>query len=197
VVAPSARAIEVTALLADVAGGEASALDALFRHVYDELRELADHRMRHEPAGHTLQPTALVHEAWLRLVGDQAPNFESRAHFFACAATAMRRILIERARRVRRVRHGGEMARAHETVEVAEESGDPVDLVALDSALDELERRDRTMATLVTLRFLVGCTIEEAATALSISPAKVKKDWAFARAWLRRRLQDDNDDDHG
>ena len=156
--------------------------------IYDELRKLASRRMAHEPAGHTLEPTALVHEAWMRLSAGDA-SFQDRRHFFALAATAMRRILVERARRVRRHRHGGELQR----VTLSEGPGDegqPVDILQLEAALARLERRDPQMATLVSLRYVLQCTIDETAEAVGFSPAKVKKDLAFARAWLMRHLEE-------
>jgi RNA polymerase sigma factor (TIGR02999 family) len=178
---------DVTQLLEQASAGDRSAADALLAALYDELRRLATSRMAREPAGHTLQPTALVHEAWLRLAGDVS-SFENRAQFFAAAAIAMRRILIERARRVGRQKRGGDFDRVEMShVQLAEEN-DPVDLIALDGALTRLEEQDAGKATVVSMRFLLGCTVEETASALGISPAKVKKDWAFARAWLKREL---------
>lgn len=180
-------ASDVTELLERVRLGEQAAQDELLAVVYEELRRQAGSRMRREPSDHTLQPTALVHEAWLRLLGSDT-KFQNRAHFFGVAAIAMRRILIERARRVQRVRHGGGMERVDTHVEVPSED-DPLDLVVVNRALEDLEKIDEEKAKIVTLRFLLGCTIEETAEALSISPSKVKQDWAFARAWLQRRIE--------
>jgi RNA polymerase sigma factor (TIGR02999 family) len=158
------------------------------RALYEELRRLAARRMAREPSDHTLQATALVHEAWLRLQSMEAA-FQDRAHFFAAAALAMRRILIDRARRVGRVRHGGELQRTDLLDDQPADPGSgPVDLLELAAALEKLEARDPALATVVTMRWVLGCTVEETADALALSPAKVKKDLAFARAWLRRRL---------
>jgi RNA polymerase sigma factor (TIGR02999 family) len=179
--------MDVTRLLERAGKGDPTASDELLAALYEELRRLATSRMAREPAGHTLQPTALVHEAWLRLSGDVG-TFENRAQFFAAAAIAMRRILIERARRVNRKKRGGEFDRVElSQVQLAEEQ-DPVDLLTLDGALTRLEELDAGKATVVSMRFLLGCTVEETAQALGISTAKVKKDWAFARAWLKREL---------
>lgn len=184
---PEQETTAVTELLELASKGDRQAADELLAALYDELRRLATSRMAREPAGHTLQPTALVHEAWLRLSGDVS-SFESRAQFFAAAAIAMRRILIERARRVSRKKRGGEFDRVELShVQLAEEK-DPVDLLALDTALTRLEERDPGKATVVSMRFLLGCSVEETSQALGISTAKVKKDWAFARAWLMREL---------
>lgn len=156
--------------------------------LYEELRRFAARRMARESPGHTLQATALVHEAWLQL--QSMPDaFVDRAHFFATAATAMRRILIDRARRVGAVRHGGDLERVTLDLEPADESGDAVDLVALAGVLEQLQSRDPELAVVITMRYALGCTVEETADALGQSPAKVKKDVALARAWLRRRLE--------
>ena len=157
--------------------------------IYEELRRLASRRMAREPAGHTLEPTALVHEAWMRLSAAES-TFQDRRHFFALAATAMRRILVERARRVRRHRHGGDLRRVTLSDEPGQE-GTPVDIFQLDEALAKLERRDPQMATLVSLRYILQCTVDETAEAVGFSPAKVKKDLSFARAWLLRHLDDE------
>lgn len=166
-----------------------SGLDATaVRRTYQALRSLARRRMRHEPPDHTLDPTALVHEALLRIRSSPPSNWDSDAHFYAAAAEAMRRILIERARRVQSLRHGHGLIRL--TLDQVEGGldGHPDDLLALDEALDQLARTAERKAELVKLRFFAGLTIEEAARALSISVATAKNDWAFARAWLRRRL---------
>ena len=155
--------------------------------LYAELRRFAARRMARESPGHTLQATALVHEAWLQI--QSMEGFADRAHFFAAAATAMRRILIDRARRVGAVRHGGDLQRVSIELEPADEQGDAVDLVALAAVLEQLQERDPELATVITMRYALGCTIEETADALGQSPAKVKKDVALARAWLRRRLE--------
>ena len=161
----------------------------LLPQVYDELRRLARARMAREAPGLTLQPTALVHEAYLRLVGNgEAKQWDRRGHFFAAAAIAMRRILVERARRVGRVRHGGGQ------VQVALDPDSPAhgtelgDVLAIDEALSELERIDGRKAQVVTLRYFAGLSVEETAEALDLSPSTVKNEWAFARVWLHRAL---------
>ena len=154
--------------------------------LYDELRRIAGRRMAYEPADHTLQPTALVHEAWLRMQGSEL-DFNDRQHFFATAVTAMRRILIERARKVGRAKRGGRMRRV-EIDDAMLATPASVDVVDLAETLEFLERRDPPLATLVSLRYLLGCTIAETAQTLGVSPAKVKKDLAFAKAWLARQL---------
>lgn len=161
--------------------------DPIDQSLYEELRRLAARRMTGEPSDHTLQPTALVHEAWLRLQS-MRDDFNDRTHFFAAAATAMRRILIDRARKIRRVRHGGELERVALDSEPPDDEGQPLDMMHLAAVLEQLEKRDPELATVITMRYVLGCTIEETSDALGFSPAKVKKDVAFARAWLRRRL---------
>lgn len=159
------------------------------RKLYDELRRLAARRMASEPADLTLQPTALVHEAWMRLQSLEA-EFTDRTHFFAAAATAMRHILIDRARRVRRVRHGGDLVRATLDAEPADTSDQPIDMLGVAALLERLEERDPELATIFTMRYVLGCTVEETADALGVSAGKVKKDVAFARAWLRQQLDE-------
>jgi RNA polymerase sigma factor (TIGR02999 family) len=162
----------------------------LLPQVYDELRRLARARIAQEPAGLTLQPTALVHEAYLRLAGDGANRrWDKRGHFFAAAAIAMRRILVERARHYRRIKHGG----AQHRVELDSESPAlaPVlpDVIAIDQALTRLEQIDPSKARVVLLRYFAGLTIEETAAAMDLSPATVKNEWVFARAWLHDVLR--------
>ena len=163
---------------------DANAADQLLPLVYEELRRLAAGKMANEAAGHTLQPTALVHEAWLRLVENRNPKFENRAHFFATAAEAMRRILIDRARRKRTLRHGGNQQRVY--VEEADLASPPDDdqLLALNDALDKLATQHPFEAEVVKLRYFVGMTNEEASQALGISPRTAKYYWTHARAWL-------------
>jgi RNA polymerase sigma factor (TIGR02999 family) len=162
----------------------------LLPQVYDELRKLARARIAREPAGLTLQPTALVHEAYLRLAGSGAERrWDRRGHFFAAAAIAMRRILVERARHYRRAKHGGTQNR----VELEEDAAmviDPAlpDVLAVDQALTRLEQIDPQKARIVLLRYFAGLTIEETADAVELSPATVKNEWAFARAWLHDAL---------
>jgi RNA polymerase sigma factor (TIGR02999 family) len=143
--------------------------------------------MAMEPDGHTLQPTALVHEAYLRLLGDEPIKWANRAHFFAAAARAMRRILIERARRQQAAKRGGGARRitlVEGAAATASEDCEPVDLIALDDALAKLEKQDRRAADLVSLRYFAGLTIEETAQAMDLSPATVKREWNYAKAWL-------------
>ena len=158
--------------------------------VYDELRKLAAAKLAHEAPGQTLQATALVHEAWLRLGGDAQPAWENRRHFFAAAAEAMRRILVDNARRKRCVRHGGDLERV-DLAAIQVPASDPEDdqLLAVHEALDELAKLDPRKAELVKLHFFVRLNFAEAATVLGISEATAKRDWAFARAWLYRRCR--------
>jgi RNA polymerase sigma factor (TIGR02999 family) len=156
--------------------------------VYDELRKLAAQKMAHEAPGQTLQATALVHEAWLRLGGDQQPAWENRAHFFAAAAEAMRRILIDRARRKGAVRHGADARHVNlEDLELAVEANDD-QLLAVHEALDRLATHDAKKAELVKLRFFAGLTMEQAARVLGYSEPTAKRHWAYARAWLFREI---------
>jgi len=181
---------DVTRILEAAQKGDSTAADQLLPLVYDELRRLAAHRMANEAPGHTLQPTALVHEAWLRLVGDEGnARFQNRAHFFAAAAEAMRRILIDRVRRKRAARHGGEQQRVDlQEVDLASTTDDE-QLLALNEALDKLAIRHQVEAELVKLRYFVGMTNDEAADALDISPRTAKYYWTHARAWLFREIQ--------
>lgn len=179
---------DLTLLLGAIQRGEPDAPAALLEQVYAELRQLARAKMAREQAGHTLQPTALVHEAWLRL-GDQP--FENRAHFFAAAAEAMKRILIESARRKLAARHGGDLRRTEMdsicTPAAAPDKSD--ELLALDEALEELSAVDERKAQLVKLRYFVGLESSEAAEVLGVSKATADRDWAYARAWLHERLK--------
>src|SRR5262245_53948172 len=178
---------EVTRILSAIEQGDPQAAGQLLPLVYDELRKLAAQRLAHEKPGQTLDATALVHEAYLRMVGDQ--QFENRGHFFAAAAEAMRRILVEQARRRARVRHGGGFDRAEldETALIVPEISE--DLVALDEALDRLASGDPLAAQLVKLRYFAGLTIPLAADLLDISPRKADFLWSFARAWLRHEIE--------
>jgi RNA polymerase sigma factor (TIGR02999 family) len=180
---------DVTQILTAIEHGDPNAADKLLPLVYEELRKLAAHRMANEAAGQTLQPTALVHEAWLRLVGKQNPKFENRAHFFAAAAEAMRRILIENARRKRALRHGGGQKRvAFEPAELAAANDDD-QLLAVNEALDKLAAQSKLEAELVKLRYFVGLTLEEAAEVLGISARTADNYWSHARAWLFHELK--------
>jgi RNA polymerase sigma factor (TIGR02999 family) len=181
---------EVTQLLDAVGRGEAQAAEQLLPLVYDELRQLAAQRLSHENPGQTLQATALVHEAYIRLVGkDGESNWENRGHFFAAAAEAMRRILVERARRRKAEKHGAGRVR-HDVDELQLACAEPrEDLIALDEAMSKLERTDATAAKLVALRYFAGLTLAEAAQALDIAPRSADRLWAYARAWLHREIQ--------
>ncbi len=180
---------DATILLAAVEQGDPKAADKLLELVYEDLRRLAAHKMAKEPAGQTLQPTALVHEAWLRLVGNETPTFENRAHFFSAAAEAMRRILVERARRRSRQRHGGEFKRVDfdECALAATEVDD--ELLAVHEALDELAKEHPVQAEVVKLRYFGGQTNEETAQILGVSVATIKNYWAFSRAWLLQQIK--------
>lgn len=175
---------EATQLIEAVQQGDAKAADKLLELAYEELRRLAAHKMAHEIPGQTLQPTALVHEAWLRLVGGGNTKFENRAHFFAAAAEAMRRILIDRARRRQTQRHGGKQERVEfdEGGLVAPAADDQ--LLAVDEALEKLALTYPAQAQVVKLRYFGGMTNEETAQLLGLSVSTVKNYWAFARAWL-------------
>jgi RNA polymerase sigma factor (TIGR02999 family) len=176
---------DVTRILSDLARGDARAAGRLLPLVYDELRRLAAARLATEPNGHTLQPTALVHEAYLRLVDTpDGDRWDHRGHFFAAAAEAMRRILVEAARRKKAAKHGGGRRR-HDANDLPI-AAPPVDddLVALDEALTRFALVEPQKAELVKLRYFVGLTIEETAAALGISPATAKRHWAYSKAWL-------------
>lgn len=182
----------VTQLLADITAGRAQAGE-LLPLVYAELRRLAARRLADERPGQTLQPTALVHEAYLRLVGDaDLRSWDSRGHFFAAAAEAMRRILVENARRRQRIRHGGQRTRVDlSNADAALEPDDPVNLLALDEALAALALESPQKAQLVKLRYFAGLSEADAARILGISRATASRWWAFARAWLFDRLRAD------
>jgi len=185
---------EVTRVLSALQKEDPRAAEQLLPLVYQELRKLAAQRLAHEKAGQTLQPTALVHEAYLRLVdSEQAQRWEGRGHFFAAAAEAMRRILIDNARRKRCLKHGGMLQRVEldemDELQLATDGLESsVDLLALDEALTRLAQLDATKAQLVNLRFFAGLTLEEAGQLLDLSPATADRYWAFARAWLFREL---------
>jgi len=180
---------DATELLTAVERGEPKAAGELLELVYQELRQLATRKMAQESPGHTLQPTALVHEAWLRLVGPENPSFENRANFFSAAAEAMRRILIHRARRRRTRRHGGEYQRVDFTeCDLIAPQADE-ELLAVHEALDKLARDHPVQAEVVKLRYFGGCKNEEVAQILDISLSTVKTYWAFARAWLLREIK--------
>lgn len=180
---------DATILLAAVEQGDPKAADKLLELVYGELRQLATHKMGQEPPGQTLQPTALVHEAWLRLVGSGKPSFENRAHFFSAAAEAMRRILIERARRRMTRRHGGEFQRVDlDECDLATTEPDS-ELLAVHEALDKFAKDHPIQAEVVKLRYFGGWTNEETAEILQVSATTVKKYWGFSRAWLHQQIK--------
>lgn len=181
---------EVTKLLGGVPGGEGPAAAELLPLVYEELRKMAAAKMAREAGGHTLQATALMHEAWLRLVkADGSPQFENRAHFFGAAAEAMRRILVEAARRKKRVKHGGALERSDVDILEVPLPVASEDLLALNDALDRLADLDGQAAEVVKLCFFVGLTQEETARELGLSLATVERRWSFARAWLLREIE--------
>src|SRR6516162_8095903 len=184
---------DVTRILSAIEQGDAQAADKLLPLVYEELRKLAAQKMARESDTQTLQPTALVHEAWLRLVGKDNPKFANRAYFFAASAEAMRRILIDRARRKRALRHGGGQQRVDlEHVDLASPSDDD-QLLVVNDALDKLAAHSKPEAELVKLRYFVGMTLAEAADALSISARTADNYWAHARAWLFHELKAQKD----
>ncbi|PWU13382.1 MAG: RNA polymerase subunit sigma [Verrucomicrobia bacterium] len=179
---------DLTRLLQAVDQGDPKAAGELLPLVYGELRKLAASKMAKEAPGQTLQPTALVHEAWLRLGGGADQTWESRAHFFGAAAEAMRRILIENARRKRAARHGGGQERVQaEQVEISAPVPDD-QMLAIDEALHKFAAQDNQKAELVKLRYFAGMTIEEAARVLGISEATAKRWWTYARAWLHAEV---------
>jgi RNA polymerase sigma factor (TIGR02999 family) len=183
---------DVTVILQRLARGEAGAEAELLSAVYTELRRVAAGKMAREPAGQTLQATALVREAWLRLGGDRQPAWQNRAHFFGAAAEAMRRILIERARHRRAERHGGGQERVElGDLEVAAPATDDDRLLAVHEGLEKLAAFDPPKAELVKLRYFAGLTLLEAAEALGISEPTAKRWWAFARAWLHNEIRPD------
>lgn len=181
---------DVTQILDQIQQGNRQAAGDLLPLVYAELHRLAIYRMNKESPGQTLQPTALVHEAYLRLVGNAAVEWDGRSHFFAAAAEAMRRILIDNARRRKSLKHGGEVA----VRELADEhaivlADDRDDLLDLEAALTKLAKTEPELAKLVELRYFAGLSVEDAAKALGISTRTVKRNWAFARAWLGREIK--------
>jgi len=181
---------EVTRILDAMGQGDAQAADQLLPLVYQELRRLAAYKMAGEPAGHTLQPTALVHEAWLKLAGQQDRRWQDKQNFFAAAAEAMRRILVDNARRKRRLRHGGGQARINlEEVTLVVENDEQ--LLAVNDALNKLALNHPEKAELVKLRYFVGMTIEETAQVLRISEATAKRHWAYSRAWLSAAMNEE------
>lgn len=182
---------DVTRILNAIEQGDTQAADELLPLVYEQLRLLAAQKMSHEPPGQTLQATALVHEAYIRLVGSDVQNWQSRRHFFVAAAEAMRRILIENARRKQSLKSGGARKRVEfDEAAIAPDAGPhtPDDLIALDEALARFSKKDKVKADLVKLRYFAGLTIEQTAEFLEISTATAKRYWTYARAWLIREI---------
>ena len=183
---------DVTRILSAIERGDPQAAEKLLPLVYDDLRKLAAHRLARENPGQTLQSTELVHEAYLRLVGPEAqqPHWDSRGHFFAAAAEAMRRILVEKARRKKRAKHGGGLERV-DLEAVSSLAGEPgEELVALDEALDKLAAEDPAKAELVKLRYFAGLTMPVIAEVMKVSLATAERHWTYARTWLYAELAD-------
>ena len=183
---------EVSRILSQIDAGDPMAASQLLPLVYDELRKMAASQLAREQPGQTLQATALVHEAWFRLAGNEQnePSWDNRAHFFAAAAEALRRILVESARRRKRLKRGGAHVREYLAMEDIEDTEPREDLVALDAALTKLSKTDPEASQLIQLRYFTGLTISEAAEILKISRRTADRRWAYARAWLHRELLD-------
>ena len=178
-------------LLTRASRGDPRAVSDLMPLVYDELRRLAASYIRRERPGQTLQATALVHEAYVRLIGERAQSFQNRTHFLAIAALSMRQILVQRARARKAAKRGGDPQRITLDEQLFADRGGPqtaIDLIALDAALERLAALDERQARIVELRYFGGLSVEEAAEVLGISPATIKRDWTLARAWLKREL---------
>jgi RNA polymerase sigma factor (TIGR02999 family) len=185
------EAAEVTQVLQAIGRSEEGASEKLLPLVYSELRRLAGARMAHEMSGHTLQPTALVHEAWLRLVKDGDRTWQNRGHFFSAAAEAMRRILIERARHKSRIKHGGGQARLNiEDLELAETTPDNK-ILLVDEALAQLKAEDPELERIVVMKFFGGLSNEEVAESLGLAKRTLDRQWAYAKAWLFRRISEE------
>jgi RNA polymerase sigma factor (TIGR02999 family) len=183
---------DFTRILSAIEQGDPKATEQLLPLVYDELRKLAAQRLAHESPGQTLQATALVHEAYLRLVGSEPPSWNSRGHFFSAAAEAMRRILIENARRKRTEKHGGGLQRVEfDGVDVPEDGTPSEDILAVDEALARLAAEDPVKAELVKLRYFGGISVEDAGRVLGISRATADRYWAYARVWLYSELSEE------
>jgi len=181
---------DLTQILTAAAGGDRAANARLFAMVYDDLRRLAAAKMRGESAGHTLQATALVHEVYLKLLADGQPHFANRRHFYAAAGEAMRRILVDSARRKKRQKRGGHGVREclGEDMPETKPAAAPADMMAVDEALEKLRQFDPRMCDIINLRVFVGMTISQTAGALGVTPRTVNRDWAVARAWLSKEL---------
>lgn len=180
---------EVTSLLVRVRQGDRQAEAELIPLIYNELRRLASHYLNRERGDHTLEPTALVHEAFLRITGDDQPAWQNRSHFYGVAARLMRQVLVDHARRHQSVKRGGSYERADFEEAVRVYSSDKsAKLLELDEALDHLARQDERQSRIVELKYFAGLEIDEIADALEVSPRTVKRDWTMARAWLHREL---------
>lgn len=188
---------EVTRILVAVEGGNVRAADKLLPLVYEQLRAIAGQRMAQERAGHTLQATALVHEAYLRLVGGQQVPWMNRAHFYLAAAEAMRRILIEHARKRGRLKRGGDRRRVPVSVADLAAEQDSEEILAVDEAVRRLEETDAQAGKVVRLRFFAGLSVDETARALDLSPRTIAREWAYARAWLHDALKGEEHTEHG
>jgi RNA polymerase sigma factor (TIGR02999 family) len=186
---------EVTRILAAIDQGDVHAAEKLLPLVYQELRQLAAQKMSQEVPGQTLQATALVHEAYIRLVGAQDQNWRDRGHFYAAAAEAMRRILVDNARRKKSLKHGGNLHRIHLNTADLGVEGPSYELIALDEAIDNLSRKDKVKADLVKLRYFSGLTNDQAAKILGISPSTADRYWAYARSWLRLEISKGDETD--
>ena len=180
---------DVTRILEAARRGEAAATQELLPLVYDELRRIAAHKMAHEAAGHTLQATALVHEVWLRLAGPNEQEWQNRAHFFGAAAEAMRRILVEHARKKLALKRGAGVEHQELDESALVMTAPPDELLAVHEALDSFAQQDPTAAELVKLRYFVGMTMDEAAAALNLPTRTAERTWAYARAWLHREIR--------
>jgi RNA polymerase sigma factor (TIGR02999 family) len=187
---------EVSHILSAIEGGDPQAAEQLLPLVYEELRKLAAQKLAQEKPGQTLEATALVHEAYLRLVDtERVQHWDSRRHFFAAAAEAMRRILVEKARHKKRRKHGGELARQEASLDdlPIAASHDPAETLYIHEVLDQLAQKSPRKAELIKLRYFLGCTMPEAAQILGIAPSTAEEDWTYAKAWLRRQFgRDDN-----
>ena len=185
---PDSEPSDITRLLEAAGGGDPRAAQELLPLVYNQLRRAAQLQMAGERPEHTLQATALVHEAYLRLVGPHQTTFENQAHFYVAAAEAMRRILIEHARKRARLKRGGDRRRISLSAAYLAEEACPEEIMSVSDAIQRLEKRDGRMAEIVRLRFFVGLSVSETAEALGLSGRTVRREWALARAWLHREL---------
>ncbi len=179
---------DITRLLDAAGGGDPRAAQKLLPLVYDQLRKAAQKQMAEERSDHTLQATALVHEAYIRLVGSHEVVWENRAHFYVAAAEAMRRVLIEHARKRGRIKRGGDRKRVPLSAVYLAEKAHPEEIMSVDTAIRRLEERDSRMARIVRLRFFAGLSVEDTAETLGLSDRTVRREWALARAWLHREL---------